>query len=171
MPRQTLLLTMLLVCTSCRGQPQGRHETSDTTVAGKAPATQQALSLDSALNRLKKLKGVFDTTGPDGSWRFSGGETAFQEVADQGEVAVGPLLSCMKDSDPSGVTANRSPVLIGVLCNLALQQTVIYEPVNEAGELQADWPGFLFPTASATALAAAYAAWTPVVANHAYHLP
>ena len=102
---------------------------------------------------------------------MSAGETAFSNVAEYGEGAVLPLLSCMKNTDPSSVTANGAPVLVGVLCNIALQQTVIYEPINKAGELEGDWPGFLLPTASAAALAAAYAAWEPVIANHAYQLP
>ena len=182
-----ILILVVFASISCErpsGSPNGTAATTPQAPPEPSPApppsyapfqvsAPAAVPLDRALEALTQLVGEF-IPGGDGSfgdWRFSAGETAFQQVARHGDNAVPHLLKCMGNVAPSRVLVAASRVPVGVLCGLALQRTVMYEPVTADGELDPDWPGYVRPNDSVERLLDASEAWEPVVARHLYTLP
>lgn len=57
----------------------------------------------------------------------------------------------------------------GVICHLALTQTIYHEPIGADGDPARDWAGFVAPNADAPALRAARAAWEDVLRTRSWH--
>ena len=57
----------------------------------------------------------------------------------------------------------------GVICHLALTQTIYHEPTGADGDPARDWAGFVAPNADAPALRAARAAWEDVLRTRSWH--
>lgn len=73
------------------------------------------------------------------------------------------LAACIDDMRPSRSMSGDRAAPTGVICHLALTQTIYHEPTGPDGDIAADWAGFVAPDADADALRAARAAWEKVL--------
>ena len=131
----------------------------------QAPSRASTPGLRAALTH---AAGAFEWSDATRSYVFTD-KAAIEKLVGKGsDQQIRELVDCLDDETPSRATLNGQPVPVGVMCYQALSQTIYYEPTAKDGDLAADWPGHLEPTATPQELAAAKRAWIDVVNRNAY---
>ncbi len=137
----------------------------DSGVAERPEARQDTIA--ALIERLRSTPGRFVLVLANRQYELEGKDSLLPPFAAFGDSAVVRLVACLDRDDPTRVTVEGRPVLLGALCHLALTYVAYAEP---EGSESGDWPGDVFPTASAEQLRAAKAAWEQVVRTRAYRL-
>jgi hypothetical protein len=89
-----------------------------------------------------------------------------------GHTAVARLVDCMDFEDPVAATiAGEGEVLLGFMCYFALVRFVHYEPTDDLGFIDGEWPGYLSPDATIRELRVAKRTWETVIRTGSYGIP
>lgn len=167
-----LLVCGLWVAFGCKAD-MGQMRTGGGAQFQAAASRIQAVPSDSLaalIGTLKHVPGRFEQ-GVNGVMVFKGDRNIFRAIREFEDNAVVRLVACLDDTMQAAATSNGRNVLTGVMCDQALKATAYYEAVDERGDADPTWPGYISPDATATQLRAAKKAWEVVVRKRAYVIP
>jgi hypothetical protein len=136
------------------------------TVQQSAAAQQQDES--TLTTALAKVGGAYEWNEELKRFVFSDKPAIDKLVEPATDATIRDLVQCLDDKTPSATTLKDEHVAVGVLCHEALGLIVYYEAAAPNGAPDANWPGYVEPTATAEELAAAKRAWSEVVERRAY---
>jgi hypothetical protein len=131
-----------------------------------APAENPARGLRYAL---AEVKGTYVWRGDLKRYHYSEKPRLEKLISAQPrEHAVSALVECLDNTSPSRSSLDGKPIALRIVCYEALTQLVYYEPTTLDGDVAANWPGNISPSASPIEMRSAKQAWKEVLEKKAY---
>jgi hypothetical protein len=165
----TLALVALLMACSAPASDDLQMKHGNSTDAMTVDSVLPKDSLATLIDALMRVGATYRLS-TNGGWEFTGDRHLFESIRDFRDEAVGQLVRCLDRTEPTTTTIGDRSVPLGVLCYQALGEVAYHEAVDDSGDVYADWPGYILPTASPDELTAAREAWEHVVATRSYVL-
>jgi hypothetical protein len=163
------LIVAAMIGGCSRTAPSGAGGQGQPVSSPVAAATPAADSLRALVASLAEVEGSYRIS-EGGVWEFVGDRRLVEAIRAFGDSAVVQLVQCLDRADETRTLLNGRAVPLGVLCYEALSETAYHEAVDDYGDLDAEWEGYILPTASLDELRAARQAWEEVLAIRSYIL-